>query len=61
MYELRIDLYNGLDPYDNQVDLHWELVYDLYINDEIVEFVAESDDDGKIGRVFSETHLLNDL
>lgn len=58
--EIRIDGYNGVEPY-NQADSHWELVYDIFINDEIVDFVREANDKGDVGKVFEEIHFLNEL
>ena len=58
--EIRIDGYNGVEPYD-QADSHWELVYDIYINDEIMDFVREANDKGDVGKVFEEIHFLNEL
>lgn len=58
--ELRVDLYNGKEPY-NQLDAHWDIVYDIMKNDELVEFVRESGDDGRVGKVYSETFYLDEL
>lgn len=58
--ELRVDLYNGKEPY-NQLDTHWDIVYDIMRNDELVEFVRESGDDGRVGKVYSETFYLDEL
>lgn len=58
--EIRIDSYNGVEPY-NQADSHWELVYDIYKNDEIIDFVREANDNGDVGKVFEEFHYLDEL
>ncbi|MEP1094370.1 MAG: hypothetical protein ABJG78_04640 [Cyclobacteriaceae bacterium] len=58
--EIRIDSYNGVEPY-NQADSHWELAYDIYKNDELVEFVREASDTGDVGKVFEETHYLDEF
>ncbi len=58
--EIRIDSYNGVEPY-NQADSHWELVYDIYKNDEIIDFVREANDNGDVGKVFEEFHFLDEL
>ncbi|MEQ8627622.1 hypothetical protein [Ekhidna sp.] len=58
--ELRVDLYNGKEPY-NQLDTHWDIVYDIMRNDELVEFVRESGDDGRVGKVYTETFYLDEL
>jgi len=58
--EILIHGYNGVEPY-NQADSHWELVYDIYINDQIVDFVREANDKGDVGKVFEEVHFLNEL
>ena len=42
---LKIVLFNGLEPYDEQIDAQWKISYDLILNDEIVDFVHEYDND----------------
>ncbi len=58
--EIRVDGYNGVEPY-NQADSHWEIVYDIFKNDEIIEFVREASDRGEVGKVFEEFHYLDEL
>ena len=60
MYSLKVDLYNGVEPYDPQMDSDWRIVYDIYRGTELIEFIAESGSDGRVGLVFSETHSLDD-
>ena len=58
--DLKVELYNGKPPYDTHSP-SWMIVYDLFINDELVEFVREEKNDGKVGLVFTESHDLSDL
>ena len=58
--DLKVELYNGKPPYDTHSP-SWMIVYDLFINDELVEFVREEKNDGKVGLVFTERHDLSDL
>lgn len=58
--KLTVELYNGKEPY-NQLDSYWEIVYDIFIDGELIEFVRESGNDGQVGKVFSETHYLDEL
>lgn len=58
--DLKVELYNGKPPYDTHSP-SWMIVYDLFINDELVDFVTEEKNDGKVGLVYTETHDLSDL
>ena len=58
--DLKVELYNGKPPYDT-VSPGWMVVYDIFINDELVEFVREEKQDGKIGLVYTESHDLSDI
>ncbi len=57
---LKVELYNGKPPYDTHSP-GWMIVYDLFINDELVDFVTEERNDGKVGLVHTERHDLSDL
>ena len=58
--DLKVDMYNGKPPY-NTSSPGWLIVYDLYVDDEIVEFVSEGAEDGRIGLVYTESHDLSEL
>lgn len=58
--KLKIELYNGVEPYEPQVDPLWELRYDLIVNGEIVDFVHEFGDDNGIGKVYENTYILGE-
>lgn len=60
MTDLKVDLYNGKPPY-NIASEEWKVAYDIFINDQLVEFVAEGKKDGKLGLVHTEEHDLSDI
>lgn len=53
-----VRLYNGHEPYENEEDSSWELKYVLLKNEDLVDYVWESENDGRIGVVFEMTHYL---
>lgn len=57
---LKIVLFNGVEPYNDQVDARWEIGYDLILNGEIVDFVHEYDDDNTIGQAFEISYVINE-
>lgn len=57
---LKVELYNGKPPY-NIASPEWKVAYDIFINDELVEFVAEGKKDGELGLVHTEVHDLADI
>lgn len=57
---LRIELYNGVEPYDQQVDPLWGVRYDLIIKGKIVDFVHEFGDDNAIGKVYESSYVINE-
>lgn len=60
MTNLKVEMYNGTPPY-NTASPDWKVAYDIFINDQLVEFVTEESKDGKIGLVHTENHDLSDL
>lgn len=60
MTDLKVELYNGVPPY-NTASPDWQIAYDIFINDELVEFVSEESKDGRIGLVHTETHDLSTI
>ncbi|WP_144017317.1 hypothetical protein [Ekhidna lutea] len=58
--ELKIELYNGVEPYEPQADPYWEVRYDLIIDGEIVDFVHEFGDDNGIGLVYENTYIIEE-
>ncbi|MEP5613495.1 MAG: hypothetical protein ABJP45_14680 [Cyclobacteriaceae bacterium] len=57
---LRIELYNGVEPFDQQVDPLWGVRYDLIIKGNIVDFVHEFGDDNAIGLVYENSYVINE-
>ncbi|WP_420317638.1 hypothetical protein [Ekhidna sp.] len=55
---VRVELYNGIEPYNPQHDPKWEVRYDLIIDGEIVDFVHEFGDDNAIGKVWETEYNL---
>ncbi|WP_425392916.1 hypothetical protein [Ekhidna sp.] len=58
--KVRVELYNGVEPYNPQHDPKWEVRYDLIIDGEIVDFVHEFGDDNAIGKVWETTYDLSE-
>lgn len=57
---LRIELFNGVEPYNSQIDPYWEIRYDLIIDGEIVDFVHEYGDDNGIGLVYENSYVISE-
>lgn len=57
---IRIELFNGYPPYDDQIDPLWEVRYDLIINGEIVDFIHEYADDNGIGKVYENEYIIGE-
>lgn len=57
---LKIELFNGVEPFEPQVDPLWEIRYDLLINGEIVDFVHEFGDDNTIGKAFEIQYVIDE-
>ena len=57
---LKVVLFNGVEPYNDQVDARWEISYDLILNGEIVDFVHEYDDDNTIGHAFEMSYVISE-
>ena len=55
---LKVQLYNGEEPYHQQEDQHWEIRYYIIIEGEVVEFEHEFGDDYTIGIVFEKEYEL---
>ncbi|MEP0984695.1 hypothetical protein [Ekhidna sp.] len=58
--KIRVELYNGVEPYNPQNDPKWEVRYDLIIDGEIVDFVHEFGEDGAIGKVYENVYKLDE-
>lgn len=54
---LKVELYNS-NPPNETMKPGWMIVYDIFINDEVVEFVTEKKNEGTVGVVFTETYDL---
>lgn len=57
---LKIELWNGVEPYNEQIDPLWEVMYDLVIDGEIVDFVHEYGDDNALGVVYENSYIINE-
>lgn len=57
---LRVELWNGVEPYEPQIDPIWEIRYDLVINGEIVDFIHEYDDDNTIGKAYENSYVISE-
>jgi len=57
---VKIQLYNGIPPYNPQFDQEWKIAYDFVIDGEIVDFAHESGSDGKVGVVFENTYKIEE-
>ncbi|MEO9870109.1 hypothetical protein [Ekhidna sp.] len=58
--ELKVELYNVNPPSETKRP-GWMIVYDILINDELIEFVRDKKNEGKVGLVYSETYDLSDI
>ena len=59
--EITIKLKNGVTEDGNESDRHWEIMYELFKNNEPVDYQWESADDYKTGIVFEKTYDLSTL
>ncbi|MEQ9007019.1 MAG: hypothetical protein RLP12_03980, partial [Ekhidna sp.] len=50
--KLKVVLYNGVEPYDEQVDTYWEIMYDLILDGEVVDFIHEQEQENIVGVAF---------
>lgn len=57
--KLTVKLINGLDGARNGDDIHWEIKYFLLKGDEVLDFIWDDADDGRVGVVFEETYNLS--
>ncbi|WP_420576208.1 hypothetical protein [Ekhidna sp.] len=57
---IRIELFNGVEPYDDQIDQKWEIMYDLILEGEVVDFVNESIYENKIGRTYEASYKIEE-
>ena len=58
---LTVNLLNGEDVEVEQIDRHWEITYEIFKNEEPIEYQSESGDNYETGLVFSMEYDLNDL
>ncbi|MEP5614123.1 MAG: hypothetical protein ABJP45_17860 [Cyclobacteriaceae bacterium] len=56
--ELTVKLINGLDGANHGDDIHWEIKYYLFKGDEVIDWVWDDADDGRVGVVLEETYIL---
>jgi len=58
--KIRIELYNGHEPYTDQLDPSWELRYDLILNGEIADFDHLIENNNALGMVYQNEYLVNE-
>ncbi|MEQ9466211.1 MAG: hypothetical protein RLN88_02310 [Ekhidna sp.] len=58
--KVTVALYNGNEPYENQTDTYWEIMYDLILDGEVVDFVHETRNETKLGRVYEAEYVIED-
>ncbi|MEO1256049.1 MAG: hypothetical protein AAFY41_14360 [Bacteroidota bacterium] len=57
---LKIELYNGTEPYEELDDPKWEIMFDVILDGEVVDFVSESIRENKVGKVYEMTYKVED-
>lgn len=55
---LRVELFNGSETATLKPDKGWQIYYEIFENEFPIDYVAEKDDNGKQGLVFSMTHEI---
>ena len=55
---VRVELENGSGEVFESFDEKWEIYYELFEDEFPIDYVAEKDDNGKQGLVFSMTHEI---
>ena len=58
--KLKIELYNGQEPYADQLDPFWELRYDLILNGEISDFDHVLEKNNALGLVYQSEYLVSE-
>ena len=58
--KLRIELYNGQEPYDDQIDPYWEVRYDLILSDELADFDHAFEKNNAIGLVYTNEYIISE-
>jgi hypothetical protein len=56
--QIKVRLYNGSDVLIEQRDKHWEVRYELYRDDEPIDYIWEKGDDFKIGLTFEKSYQI---
>ncbi len=57
---IKVELYNGVEPYNEQTDRKWEIMFDVVLDGEVVDFVNESKRDNTIGKVFEAEYVIDE-
>jgi len=57
---LKLQLYNGQEPYTDQLDPSWELRYDLILNGQIADFDHLTEKNNALGMVYQTTYIINE-
>lgn len=55
---ITIELYNGEEPYNDQIDPLWEVRYEYIVDGEVLDFVHDHSNDNALGIVFSKTYSI---
>jgi hypothetical protein len=58
--KLKVVLYNGVEPYDEQVDTYWEIMYDLILDGEVVDFIHEQEQENTVGIAFESEYVIDE-
>ncbi|MFY0608072.1 MAG: hypothetical protein JXR10_15235 [Cyclobacteriaceae bacterium] len=57
---LKIDLFNGEEPYHDQLDPAWEVRYEIFYGAELLDFIHEIDDNNLLGKVLEISYVLKE-
>lgn len=58
--DLKVELYNS-NPPKEAMKPGWMIVYDIFANDELVDFIREQKNESTVGLVYTEVHDLKDM
>lgn len=56
--DVRVELYNGSGEGFIESDTHWEIYYEIFKDDDPIDYMSEKSENGKEGLVFSMTHEI---
>lgn len=58
--KISIGLINGTEPYEDQADTHWEIMFDLILEGEVVDFIHEIKLENELGYVYEAEYNIDD-